>query len=151
MKKRIAVIFLAVIALALLTSGTSTYGVYAAIPGMDMGSAQDVVTLTTTETQMALKADVSPPLRSFPVARERGGHEETQEVPRHPIPGSDGPVVGVVDGVVQKVLGPLAMPTPIANFGGMYNFWGSVPPDTVGDVGPNHYLQMVNATGIQVF
>src|SRR5687768_16750923 len=149
MKKRIAVIFLAVIALALLTSGTSTFGAYAAIPGMDTESAQGVVTLSTTETTMAIKADVSPPLRSLPLARE-GAEDEPDLSPLHPIPGSDKPVSGVVDTVVQKVLGPLAMPTPIQNFEGMYNYWGGIPPDTVGDIGPNHYVQQVNV-GVQVF
>ncbi len=43
--------------------------------------------------------------------------------------------------------GPLApMPTPAKSFNGMdYNSNGGVhPPDTVGDVGPNHFVQAVN-------
>ena len=38
------------------------------------------------------------------------------------------------------------MPTPILNFEGM-PYTGVYPPDTVGEVGPNHYIQMVNSGG----
>jgi hypothetical protein len=39
---------------------------------------------------------------------------------------------------------------PNLNFAGI-SFTGAVPPDTVGDVGPNHYIQMVNGSGGSVF
>ncbi|HEY9113148.1 MAG TPA: PKD domain-containing protein [Bacteroidales bacterium] len=35
-------------------------------------------------------------------------------------------------------------PTINANFGGVPNQWGVAPPDTQGDVGTDHYFQMVN-------
>jgi len=39
---------------------------------------------------------------------------------------------------------------PIFNFNGQgYTFVN--PPDTVGDVGANHYVQMINATGAAVY
>jgi hypothetical protein len=40
------------------------------------------------------------------------------------------------------------MPTPITSFVGLdFNTWGAGhPPDTVGDVGPNHYVQAVNTS-----
>jgi len=40
------------------------------------------------------------------------------------------------------------MPNPIMSFSGMdYNTWGAGhPPDTVGDVGPNHFVQAVNTS-----
>ena len=38
---------------------------------------------------------------------------------------------------------------PLVNIGGLGS--GSNPPDTVGDVGRNHYVQMVNATTFQVW
>ena len=37
----------------------------------------------------------------------------------------------------------------IENFPGMNS--ASSPPDTVGDVGPKHYIQMVNSTQYQIF
>lgn len=51
-------------------------------------------------------------------------------------------------GVVQRAAGPADMPAPITTFGGMYGSeaGGYLPPDTVGDVGPSHYVQYVNTT-----
>ena len=40
---------------------------------------------------------------------------------------------------------------PLLTFEGTDNFCGCSPPDTVGDVGPNHYVQMVNATVYNVY
>lgn len=49
------------------------------------------------------------------------------------------------DNVVQDFAGTnLATPTPILSFDGVDNRNGVLPPDTQGDVGPNHYVQMVN-------
>ncbi len=41
-----------------------------------------------------------------------------------------------------------AAPAPSINFAGLdFNNWGSGhPPDTVGDVGPNHYIQSINSS-----
>ncbi len=36
------------------------------------------------------------------------------------------------------------MPSPSVNFEGVPNTFGGWPPDTQGDVGPNHYVQWVN-------
>ncbi len=47
-------------------------------------------------------------------------------------------------------LRPDAMPTPTLTFAGM-GVSGSAPPDTVMDVGPNHVVEMVNNTRIQIF
>jgi subtilisin-like proprotein convertase family protein len=53
---------------------------------------------------------------------------------------------------------PLAMPLPALTFNGILgtelfaNFGtGSMPPDTVGDVGPNHYVQATNIGVFRVF
>ncbi|HEV2047580.1 MAG TPA: hypothetical protein VGQ95_13415, partial [Chthoniobacterales bacterium] len=50
---------------------------------------------------------------------------------------------------IQAVQGPLApMPTPASSFNGMNFFANGAghPPDTVGDVGPNHFVQAVNTS-----
>lgn len=49
-----------------------------------------------------------------------------------------------MDGAVQSA--PIAPDAPltIANFDGVTNLSGVLPPDTNGDVGPNHYMQWVN-------
>lgn len=45
---------------------------------------------------------------------------------------------------LQVVDPVLAMPAPLQNFEGINNIAGVAPPDTCGDVGPNHYVQAVN-------
>ena len=48
------------------------------------------------------------------------------------------------DAVAQRALAPSQMPPTIVNFEGIDNRDGVYPPDTDGQVGPNHYVQMVN-------
>lgn len=48
------------------------------------------------------------------------------------------------DAVLQDAGGGLAAVTTGANFEGLGNTSGVLPPDTVGDIGPNHYVQMTN-------
>src|SRR4051794_39462633 len=95
------------------------------------------------------KGDVSPALRTLParVTRQRQSEDEANE---NALPARRQPAAKVVDPVVQGILGPLAMPTPIINFDGEFNEFGPIPPDTNGDVGRNHYVQIVNS-GFTVF
>lgn len=37
-----------------------------------------------------------------------------------------------------------SMPAPLASFEGVENLFGGWPPDTQGDIGPNHYVQWIN-------
>jgi hypothetical protein len=48
------------------------------------------------------------------------------------------------DSLDQGAMSPFLMPLPVLNFGGI-PYTGYRPPDTQGDVGPNHYIQVVNA------
>ncbi|MFL5731727.1 MAG: dockerin type I domain-containing protein [Chloroflexia bacterium] len=98
----------------------------------------------------AVLHDVSPPLRSIPPAKGAAGQVGEKNELRIPVNGK--PREGIVDPVVQRGFGlsPLAMPTPLANFEGIGNLTGVLPPDTNGDVGPNHYVQWVNLQ-LQVF
>lgn len=52
----------------------------------------------------------------------------------------------VQDGETQTTFGNKLMQAPIANFDGVNNVSGYYPPDTQGDVGPNHYVQCVNSS-----
>ena len=45
---------------------------------------------------------------------------------------------------VQTKVGTGHMPSPIQNFDGISRICNCLPPDTEGDVGPNHYMQWVN-------
>jgi PKD repeat protein len=59
----------------------------------------------------------------------------------------NGPLEPVNDPTWQKEMGSKATLDPIQNFDGANNgdnAGGVAPPDTQGDVGPNHYVQMVN-------
>lgn len=91
----------------------------------------------------ASKSDVSPPLRSIkpigPTNRGVPAAVENDSLPQLP---SDG---AIKDPAVQKSFGPLVMPTAIQNFEGILNYAGVLPPDTNGEVGPNHYVEMVNS------
>ena len=56
------------------------------------------------------------------------------------------------DTALQPLLPSAPMPSPNASFKGLdFTAWGAGwPPDTVGDVGPNHYIQAVN-TSLGIF
>jgi fibronectin type 3 domain-containing protein len=66
-----------------------------------------------------------------------------REIPRHPS-ARRGVKPHFRDPVLQDSLGGLAMPSTSANFDGVSNINGVLPPDTNGAVGPNHYVQWVN-------
>src|ERR1044071_3117048 len=106
-------------------------------------------------------ADISPPLRDLAkmvpeqpdgdsdFARGREA-EPWRQIPR---PGNFGKPVH--DPVVQFQQGAGEIAATLANFEGMgAGLAGfsvqSAPPDTDGDVGPNHYVQIVNS-GVTVF
>src|SRR5438046_684465 len=98
----------------------------------------------------AMKNDVSPPLRSIrPIAAKPWTKVRELPEPREG-KASTRPQVPVKDPVVQRTFGALTMPAPIRNFNGLPNVDGVYPPDTNGDVGPNHYVQWVN-TSFQIF
>ena len=96
--------------------------------------------------QLAAHHDVSPPLILIPPA-ERSGQLIDHPVKRLPRPAAS---VSSGDSVHQAILPSLFMPTTAANFDGIGNGFGgfsvaSAPPDTNGDIGPNHYVQTVNS------
>lgn len=103
----------------------------------------------------SVKHDTSRPLRSItPIPPSRGA--TIREIPlrprpRPPQPEPTGPTALLAeslapDPVVQDSPGVLAMPSPLVSFEGIGNVNGVLPPDTNGDVGPNHYVQMVNVS-----
>ena len=76
-------------------------------------------------------------LRSQPVKVGRIPDTDVEEYPTRPGNASR-------DTVVQRTAPKNRMPSPIASFDGVTNLCGCSPPDTEGDVGPNHYMQWVN-------
>ncbi len=81
------------------------------------------------------KGDPSIKVRDNDIIPEKGARLDGASVDATARPGA--PIVGEVG-------------APIANFAGMTQPNGWIPPDTVGDVGPNHYVQAVNSS-IRVF
>ncbi len=77
-----------------------------------------------------------------------------REIPeRHRIGFQRGVLEGIpnVDWMLQVPIGPIVrapVPTPTITFEGLdfANFGAGSPPDTVGDVGPNHFIQSVNSS-----
>ncbi|MCC7278753.1 MAG: hypothetical protein IT487_10620 [Chromatiaceae bacterium] len=104
------------------------------------------------EVAAAVAHDTSPALRDIPaVATALGG-----ELPiNHPIPNSR--IQALKQSLhraraipaspdLETAAGATPMPAPLQNFPGMDNVNGYYPPDTNGDVGPNHYVQIVNVS-----
>src|SRR5512133_3484996 len=96
--------------------------------------------------------DVSPPLRDMvkeaPGVVDRSwkdGAVPNRFAGDEDVPAQQGPFSGA-DPAMQNHFGTLTFDTIISNFEGLWNVNGYVPPDTHGDVGPNHYFQTVNAS-----
>jgi hypothetical protein len=89
--------------------------------------------------------DVTPPLRDM---KRIPPGEQKEETPHAPMPLRGGPKSspGPEDGALQTYApGAHAIQGP-NGFEGVGNNDGVLPPDTNGDVGPNHYIQWVNLT-----
>jgi hypothetical protein len=105
--------------------------------------------ITGPIVQYPVYFDVSPPLRdmvkNLPVKSDNSwkdgivkNHFNVRQKPAGQIPG------GLSDPNLQTKNGLIITDTTIQNFDGNTNYEGYVPPDTHGDVGPNHYFQVVN-------
>ncbi|HXD10001.1 MAG TPA: hypothetical protein VN653_08065, partial [Anaerolineales bacterium] len=101
--------------------------------------------------------DISPALRDLaahrvaPEVSEEDDEAKELREEHGPEAGADNGFSG--DGAVQTNILPATISGTNANFEGLSNldnfniFGGRVnPPDPVGDVGPNHYVEMVNLT-----
>jgi len=91
----------------------------------------------------------SPALRDIPTTQER---RTIQSPTLREIPRGDRPAKALprrtaritADAALQRSAPRGAMPEPLMTFEGIGNLDGVAPPDTCGDVGPNHYVEMVN-------
>lgn len=101
----------------------------------------------------AVYFDVSPPLRDMLVIRPVPDKVLIKEVPnktgmKEVLNLNQNTNSLTEDPVLQRTDGPLVPMWPVLmqNFEGMSNLMGYYPPDPQGDVGPNHYLQVVNSS-----
>jgi hypothetical protein len=95
-------------------------------------------------------------LRSLPYIPQSPEIEE-RRLTRHPRPemGGPPPISGFArfQSLLEEVLAPVpAMPGPVLTFDGMNASQSGdfLPPDTVGDVGPSHYVEALN-TAFRVY
>ncbi len=101
------------------------------------------------QVRAANRRDTSLPLRAIPPIPPEPRIGE-REIPTLPLPQPEVQddrlgALSFQDPVLQEhILAPAVMPSPIVNFEGISNINGVHPPDTQGDIGPNHYVQWVN-------
>ncbi len=93
----------------------------------------------------SIKNDLSKPLRDLPPAAHASGVKRVRPNLKPPVPVE----TGGLDPVIQTWQGSEAAPATSQNFDGISDGVGGfnvqyAPPDTNGDVGPNHYVQTVN-------
>jgi hypothetical protein len=92
----------------------------------------------------AVKFDVSPPLWSI-AAKSVSTDDAMGRLLADPDSGLEGePGPQDLDAAVQDWMAAPFIPAPTQSFDAMNNISGAVPPDPVGDVGPNHYIAMSN-------
>src|SRR2546423_9151638 len=117
-------------------------------PGSEADKSESVV-MRSPQVTSAEHHDLSAPLN---LIRPAPPSLEEREHPVKPVPRRFNR--GARDPVVQASAVPLLIPAPASNFDGIgQGFTGpagaftvsSAPPDTNGDVGPNHYVQIVNS------
>jgi hypothetical protein len=113
------------------------------------------------EVLRVARFDVSPPLRTLTPVLFTKARKAEDDLGAGPV----GNFRHDPDGALQTWMGRGAfsegeggLPGTDANFAGMTNIGGITPPDPVGDIGPNHYVQMVNSrfqiftrTGVSVY
>ena len=87
-------------------------------------------------------------LRQLPEIAQRGEDEEEGPMKRHPFPRRGVPAkTDPIQAVRRSIAAAIHMPGPTATFPGINSVQSGcncLPPDTNGDVGPNHYIQTVN-------
>ncbi len=85
------------------------------------------------------------PIKEIP-RRDGGGPAVIPGPPANPTSWVRDPLLDLQDAVDKATGVSRAFTTPAVNIAGLA-FNGSTPPDTVGDVGPSHYIQMLNGPG----
>jgi hypothetical protein len=91
----------------------------------------------------SLKNDVSAPLSSLQASPVIPGGKGNHS--RRPLqPSRSGQDLPTSPATLQNTPIGLAIPSTSTNFEGVNNLDGVLPPDTNGDIGPNHYVQWVN-------
>lgn len=141
------------------------FAVGVAVTALVAGAAATAAAVVDTTSAAAAAARTSKPVFTDAVAHDvsaplsvlaRQGHQVASSVRLRPERGAPGTSTathqsGARDAVAQQSVGTQAIAGPVANFEGLSNednfalFGFRVnPPDPVGDVGPNNYVEMAN-------
>ena len=94
-----------------------------------------------SEDQRLRRHPFPPPTEQGEADERQQGEVDSSSTPKEPFSSLAIPT--------QEPLLPLAMPTPSVSFDGVTSVesgCGCLPPDTDGDIGPNHYIQSVNSS-----
>ncbi|HPS62543.1 MAG TPA: T9SS type A sorting domain-containing protein [Bacteroidales bacterium] len=116
-------------------------------PAMMVSRAQEPKLIPTADHPVYF--DVSPPLRDMlkgPIPKADRSWKDGVVKNYTDTTLTEGSLRRIADACLQQHFGPLTTDTTIQNFDGMTNIGGYVPPDTHGDVGFNHYFQVVNCS-----
>ncbi len=119
-----------------LVSSVTGIGTSAVLITIELGDDGTAITATGSDIVAAVNADATA---SSLVTAAAAGPEEVF------VPASLG-ALGFSSGGGGSTVGTGSFGTPIQNFAGA-GFNGVFPPDTVGDVGPDQFIQMINDPG----
>jgi hypothetical protein len=140
--------------LSFAVGALAAFACVASTAGRLWAAEKDEVVLQGAQSSAPIKPDkIDVDLRDLPLAKEWEPGDPIKEIPRrttHTRSAPDRATKGAEDPLLQRQLeaegkvelDPL-FEDPILNFPGQ-GFTGVTPPDTVGDVGPNHYVQAIN-------
>lgn len=124
------------------------------------GHAQSVTAQAAVSPEGPMVTETAPPqlsrpVREIPVAKPEPILERELNPRQNPFvnfpldfPNISGPIDPLLS---TAAVNNGRTPTPTLTFEGVDNFCACSPPDTIGDVGPNHYVQMVNATLFNIY
>ena len=149
------VVVLVLLGLALGAAGSNSLAALprpasalAALPATNSGQTNNVA-VGNVVVGHDITHDESAPLRDIPPIKPQLGGKigdaDHLQVPSVAAHGKD-PVIQSW----RTHPGAPTIPGPLQSFDGLYNYWGIYPPDTNGDVGPNHYVQIANL-GFQIY
>jgi hypothetical protein len=156
------VLALAGVCIALLGFGAFSSAFAQAKRTNNNGSAKDQDapgTQTPDVVRLVGPVRLDQDLRSLPYIPPTPQIEEERRLTRYPFPMSGGQgksetsAFSHSQSLMEKILTPTNMPPPLLTFEGTDRVGSGCncrPPDTNGDVGPNHYVQTVNS-GFRVF
>jgi hypothetical protein len=147
--------------LATLSFIASLFGVLP-VSASSTNSPQQAFKAPKAKFTEAIAFDISPTMRSLSkkAAPQAADNPESEPLDIHPDRGpvvvdngfsGDGAVKSASPATKLAANSAMAIPSPLVNFEGIsntdnFNLFGFRvnPPDPVGDVGPNHYVEMVN-------